>query len=256
MSHLGEKMDDRFNQQEKEYVIPYHYLPYFDSELTPHIGRGLQWGFSYFNLLNLIAITVEELAPARVLDVGCGDARLLSAIKSFVPECLGIDLSARAIQFAKVLNPEVRLLNIPIERLENEKFDCIILMDVLEHVPDESDRSLISEICRVLSPNGSLIISVPADTIPCIPKHFRHYNPSKLESVLSPDFDISEWMFLGPSPRTCKWTERILQNRFFILDYPPLLRFFWRLYQRQRIVSSYSESKHLIIVARKRSDIR
>jgi SAM-dependent methyltransferase len=39
------------------------------------------------------------------------------------------------------------------------KFDTVLLLDVLEHVPDPA--KVLSEIYRVLRPGGTLILSVP-----------------------------------------------------------------------------------------------
>ena len=44
-------------------------------------------------------------------------------------------------------------------RLKQIFFDVIILNDVLEHVIDE--RKTLNEMCRILSPNGSFIITTP-----------------------------------------------------------------------------------------------
>jgi SAM-dependent methyltransferase len=38
-------------------------------------------------------------------------------------------------------------------------FDGVVLLDVLEHVPD--DRSVVREISRLLRPGGTLVLSVP-----------------------------------------------------------------------------------------------
>lgn len=44
---------------------------------------------------------------------------------------------------------------------DDESFDCVILLDVFEHVPDP--WTAFSEIKRVLKPNGAAIITVPID---------------------------------------------------------------------------------------------
>ena len=45
------------------------------------------------------------------------------------------------------------------KNIENESYDCVIACDVLEHVPNH--RQGISEVFRVLKPNGYCIFTVP-----------------------------------------------------------------------------------------------
>ena len=53
-------------------------------------------------------------------------------------------------------NFECELHNIP---KPDNSYDVIILTQVLEHVP--SPKATLSEICRVLQPNGKLLMTVP-----------------------------------------------------------------------------------------------
>ena len=51
---------------------------------------------------------------------------------------------------------ECELHNIP---KDDNTYDAVILTQVLEHVPDP--EATLSEICRVIKPNGKLLLSVP-----------------------------------------------------------------------------------------------
>ena len=42
----------------------------------------------------------------------------------------------------------------------DEKFDCIILGDVLEHIED--DKSAMRKVHAMLTPNGCIVVNVPA----------------------------------------------------------------------------------------------
>lgn len=42
---------------------------------------------------------------------------------------------------------------------QNDEFDCVVIVDLLEHVPDDS--KFTQELFRILRPGGTLIINVP-----------------------------------------------------------------------------------------------
>jgi ubiquinone/menaquinone biosynthesis C-methylase UbiE len=71
-------------------------------------------------------------------------------------------------------------------------FNLVMAFDVLEHVED--DRKSLSEIHRVLQPNGSFIFTVPAyqflfSSHDRALNHKRRYNKQELKSKLSPFFN-------------------------------------------------------------------
>lgn len=97
---------------------------------------------------------------ARVLDLGCafGFGTRLPA-KRF--ETYGHDLSASHIERARHSLPDVTFTVGPADSVPypDAFFDAVLLLDVLEHVPD--DAAVLREIARVLRPGGMLILSVP-----------------------------------------------------------------------------------------------
>lgn len=97
---------------------------------------------------------------ARVLDLGCafGFGTRLPA-KRF--KTYGHDLSAPYIERARRSLPGVTFTVGPADAVPypDAFFDAVLLLDVLEHVPD--DTAVLREIARVLRPGGMLILSVP-----------------------------------------------------------------------------------------------
>jgi SAM-dependent methyltransferase len=97
------------------------------------------------------------------LDFGCGQARLLVALKSKgLRRLVGIDASGEAIETAQREHPDLELLHrtqlVPLPFGAGE-VDSISLLDVLEHLADQ--KSLLDEFHRVLKDDGILIVTVP-----------------------------------------------------------------------------------------------
>jgi SAM-dependent methyltransferase len=64
-------------------------------------------------------------------------------------------------------------------------FDIVVASQSIEHVPDES--SILTEIGRVLKPNGFFIMGVPSNGHSYNPLHFREYTKhdiKRLELIL------------------------------------------------------------------------
>ena len=89
----------------------------------------------------------------------------------------------------RVFDFECELHDIP---KPNDHYDIVVLTQVLEHVPDP--QATLSEIYRVLKPNGKLLISVPLNgPLHGEPWHFfqfTHYGLNQL--ALNTGFHITE----------------------------------------------------------------
>jgi len=98
---------------------------------------------------------------ARILDLGCGTGGNLAMLAKF-GEVIGAELdeSAAALARERDVAPIVRgkLPNdLP---LDAGAFDCVTLLDVLEHIED--DRATLETVNTLLAPEGLLLITVPA----------------------------------------------------------------------------------------------
>lgn len=122
-------------------------------------------------------------ARGRVLDIGCFRGDFL---RSLPPEFerFGIEPSHAAKAEAERRN--IRILGQSVESCElEEKFDAIVLMDVIEHLDAPTD--VLAKISRWLAPGGLLIVSTGnTDAAPWrlmrlnywyyIPQHIRFFN--------------------------------------------------------------------------------
>jgi trans-aconitate methyltransferase len=108
----------------------------------------------------------QVLPPCRaelVVDVGCGTGANLAALAGDYT-CVGIDRSPEAIELARRRFPAVRFHcgdAISDLRGEVEKARLILLMDVLEHVPD--DFAFLSGLMAASAPGADFLVTVPAN---------------------------------------------------------------------------------------------
>jgi SAM-dependent methyltransferase len=98
---------------------------------------------------------------ARILDAGCGTGGNLSMLRSFGEvDAIEMDDRAREIAIAKGI-ARVVPGQLPDDLPFHEnRFDLVVLLDVLEHVM-EDEAALIS-LRRLLKPSGYLLVTVPA----------------------------------------------------------------------------------------------
>jgi SAM-dependent methyltransferase len=108
-----------------------------------------------------LAATVP--AGARVLDLGCGNGRLLEALENKEIEYLGLDNSEALIEIAWKNYPGKQfrvkdILNLAL--IPENNFDYIFCLAVLQHIPGCALRlEALKQMAGKLKPGGELIIS-------------------------------------------------------------------------------------------------
>ena len=116
---------------------------------------------------------VGGLKNKNVCDVGCGGGILAESMSSKGATVKGIDLSQKSINVAKIHANAVKssvnyqlISSQDLSKTENEKYDVVTCMEMLEHVPDPKKEILACT--RLLKPSGQIIFS----TINRDPKSF------------------------------------------------------------------------------------
>lgn len=121
--------------------------------------------------INLDAIKLTK--NIRLLDAGCGTGRHLTyAKKKGLTQLYGIDLDDSAFpdiintlnetelsKPSKTMNTILKKSNLEALPFRDDFFDVVICSEVLEHVVDV--EACLSELYRVLKPEGIAMISVP-----------------------------------------------------------------------------------------------
>ncbi len=236
----------RFELQDAQYEFPYHYVP----TLAPFaVHRVMGWGLEYVTYTSFVAHLIETYRPTALLDVGCGDGRLLHEVKGKLPHVTGIDMSERAVALARAMNPELTVTCGDVADLAS-RFDAIALVEVLEHIPDAAMPTFIASLRECISDTGMLFVSVPSINVPVIPKHYRHYSTDTLAATLAPSYTVEKhwWVYRrGLLERTLV---RCLCNPLFVLNQPKLIAGIWSIHKRRTYMATPSTGAHLVCIAR------
>ena len=107
-------------------------------------------------LKNKLQLINSESSKGKILDIGAGVGDFLSVCKNDGWQTVGIEPSEKAKNIAK--SKGVSFVE-QLSELENHSFDVITMWHVLEHVPNLEEQ--ISELKRLIKPNGTIIIAVP-----------------------------------------------------------------------------------------------
>ena len=111
------------------------------------------------------AVKNKNSGDFSVIDLGCGDGRLLFSLQkkellSNAERIIGVDLSPQRIQNLRGnVKGAIGIVSdaCNVKRLENEVFDVVISSQLIEHLPNDID--LLQEIRRLVKGDGVVYIS-------------------------------------------------------------------------------------------------
>jgi SAM-dependent methyltransferase len=96
----------------------------------------------------------------KVLDLGCGTGELASVFLKAGYSYTGIDIAPERIAYARKTYRKGRfhVMDAGALRYPDGYFDQILVTGVLHHLSDEEVRRIVSEIRRVLRPEGRALV--------------------------------------------------------------------------------------------------
>lgn len=248
-------MNDKFSLQDDKYVEPYHHYVGFN-EFS--ISKSLFWGIEYYAYMsvaiNIIRKAYEESGGA-VVDIGCGDGKLLHELRNFLPsaDLHGFDLSARAIQFAKAYSPDVDFINGDYLNYLDKlgEISAVSLIEVLEHISDDSIDGFLSDIHKLAGDKTKIVVSVPSKNVPLIKKHYRHYDLPLLKNQMR-KFHLLDVRYVYYNKSIfLHILERCVINRYFILLYSKIRHKIFRYIEKEYFIASANNCKHILAVFKK-----
>ena len=146
-------------------------------------------------LVERICATLNNSSPS-ILDVGCGTGANLKMLAAY-GQADGVDISPQAVEFCRERGLDSVKLG-AIEQLpyENNSFELITALDVIEHLDD--DVAGLREIRRVLRPDGRVLLFVPAFMFlwgvqDDVSHHRRRYTLPRLLSAVEDAGFAVEW---------------------------------------------------------------
>lgn len=98
----------------------------------------------------------------RILDVGAGDGRFLQVLRDFGPadwELEGIDYDGTAVERCRARGFTAHRGRIEDATLEDGTFDCVVMLQLLEHVEDPS--VIARHVFSLLRPGGIFVVETP-----------------------------------------------------------------------------------------------
>jgi 2-polyprenyl-3-methyl-5-hydroxy-6-metoxy-1,4-benzoquinol methylase len=166
-----------------------------------HKGRGLR---SSWHVLKFKSIgDVLSGTGGKLLDIGCGPGTFIGAALPKFTSAVGVDTSEGMIKYASnnYTDDSLTFIHVGNEAypFEDESFDAITVIEVIEHLDDCRLDFVMSEVMRLLKPGGQLVISTPnyASWWPILEKlvsltgnvdytkeHIRHFNKQTLNMFL------------------------------------------------------------------------
>jgi 2-polyprenyl-3-methyl-5-hydroxy-6-metoxy-1,4-benzoquinol methylase len=243
--------------QDNQYAFPYHYVPKIKDGSFRQCFN-LSWGYEYLSYIDFVAQQATGIGFSSLLDVGCGDGRLLADLYENYSErrLVGLDYSARAIGLARAMaaGPEFVVGDVSDESLFEEKFDVVTLVETLEHIPPDHVASFVAALASQLKHEGSLILTVPSKNVKLHKKHFQHFDRTALERVLAPHFKDIEFHFINRTEESLllRAIKATLTNKLFILNNAKWLRMIYKLYLRNLFHGNATNTKRVCVVARKK----
>ncbi len=117
---------------------------------------------AYYDRPNTLEL-IQEVSGKFILDAACGPGKYAEILISEGARVKGFDISEKMVMLARERNKNqkdffVHDLSSPFEMFDNETFDAVICALALHYIEDWNFT--IKEFCRVLKPNGSLVISI------------------------------------------------------------------------------------------------
>ncbi len=172
------------------------------------------------------SLSQELNAGARVLDIGCGDGRLLRQLQRFGKdlELHGVELPGPAAERTRAI-AGVTLTPGSVDSVDFEdgSFDFISMVHVIEHVP--SPLQALQNMARWLKPGGRLLLAFPnieswqAGLFGAAwfhldpPRHLSLASPRAMESVLSDlGLELTAQRHFCPEQNIYGWIQSMLNR--------------------------------------------
>ena len=151
----------RFDERSFAVFYSLFYREMYTGSSVPTAGwfeEQVSSGHKILNQLKDLGVISHDLSGKRVLEVGCGSGGILIPFTEIGAEVVGIDFDDTYMEAGRKRG--LNLIDQSIYEFQaDNKFDLIILKDVLEHLPDLN--LVLQRLKSLLSETGNVYIQVP-----------------------------------------------------------------------------------------------
>ena len=132
-------------------------------EATARAERDHFWFRGFRRFVEPLLVEATRGVPgARILDCGCGTGHNLVMLRRY-GRAVGIDITWRGLEFARGrgerLVAQASAAQLP---FGDGTFDLVTSFDVIYALDDQTERAALTEIYRVLRPEGQILLNVAA----------------------------------------------------------------------------------------------
>lgn len=142
-------------------------LPANNKSAWDELWRSRKRMYVYRNVLTTAELYLEGVAGKTILEVGCGRGATLREFARRGAYTFGLDYSEEALEICRKLHSEDSTIlqgtfvngdarSLP---FSDSSFDFVFSVGLIEHF--EEPAQLLLEQCRVLKPEGHLLVQVP-----------------------------------------------------------------------------------------------
>lgn len=177
--------------------------------------HGASWAVALFNRSVLkqekfrrITALLDDPSGRTSLDIGADNGVISYLLRRRGGRWYSADLDERAVEsIRQLVEKDVYQLNGARTPFPDETFDQVVVVDYLEHIPD--DDAFARELRRILRPGGRVIINVPHLKPGSLVNRLRHaigltdewhghlrpgYALEDLRRLLGPEFEVERAM--------------------------------------------------------------
>lgn len=172
--------------------------------------------------LNLSTLVNRHVAPASILDIGCGLGRVSTKLAGLYPgaRITGCDVIEEMIISNQKRHPGMNWIPVKVNQpipVPDSSVDLAFALSVITHLSEESINFLFSDVSRILSKNGVFLFTTIG----------QFYADHKLVDHELADFTSGKPVYRGNVPNTSRlftsyhpdsYMKKLLAPFFTILD--------------------------------------
>lgn len=183
----------------------------------------------------LRTILKYKLPPAKTLELGSSHGGFVSMLRQCGYDAMGLELSPWIADFAsKTFNIPMLIGPIEGQDIEKSSLDLIVLLDVLEHLPDP--LATLKTCFNFLKEDGIIVIQTP-----CFPSQKSYENMIEENSPFLSQLEADEHLYLFSKDSIVKFFKQIDSTLEFQFEPAIFARYDMFVMVSRRALSTHSE---------------